>query len=178
MQLSVREIQSSDVAFIIRYWLESSDAHLTGMGVDLSKIPSKETLQQNLIKEIDASLQEKKSYAVIWELEGNPIGHCNINQIVFGKQAYMHLHLWEGQHRKKGVGSELVKKSLPFFFENLQLERLLCEPYALNPAPNRTLAKIGFEFQMTHTTIPGTLNFKQEVHLWKLSKESYKRIVS
>ena len=58
----------------------------------------------------------------------------------------MHLHLWNTTHRKKGVGSILIKKSLPLFFKNYQLEYLDCEPYALIPAPNKTLEKIGFQF--------------------------------
>jgi RimJ/RimL family protein N-acetyltransferase len=177
MQLSVREIQLNDVDLIIRYWLESSDKHLVGMGVDLSKVPAKETFQQNMEEQIKTPIESKKSYALIWECNGQPIGHCNVNQIIFGKQAYMHLHLWEGQYRNKGMGIQLLKKSMPFFFENLQLEQLFCEPYALNPAPNKTLAKIGFEFQMTHVTIPGSLNFEQEVHLWKLTRENYLKIV-
>ena len=177
MHLSVREIQPTDIDFIIRYWLESSDAHLVGMGVDLSKIPARQTLQQNLREQLNTPMEAKKAYALIWELNRQPIGHCNVNRIDFGKEAYMHLHLWEGQHRKKGMGSLLVKKSLPFFFENLELKMLFCEPYALNPAPNRALEKIGFKFEKTHNTTPGSLNFKQEVNLWKLDKTDYEKIL-
>jgi RimJ/RimL family protein N-acetyltransferase len=92
---------------------------------------------------------------------------------VFGEQAYMHLHLWNSGFRQKGSGAILVQKSLPYFFENLKLKTLYCEPYTLNPAPNKTLEKIGFELVKTHVTIPGTLNFEQEVHLWKLTRENY-----
>jgi RimJ/RimL family protein N-acetyltransferase len=58
----------------------------------------------------------------------------------------MHLHLWYPDKRIKGMGVQLVKKSLPYFFNNLHLKTLYCEPYALNPAPNKTLPKVGFEF--------------------------------
>jgi len=73
----------------------------------------------------------------------------------------MHLHLWNAASRKKGIGSQLVKMSLKYFFENLKLKRLFCEPYALNPAPNKTLEKTGFDFVKEYITIPGAFNFEQ-----------------
>jgi RimJ/RimL family protein N-acetyltransferase len=61
--------------------------------------------------------------------------------------------------------------TLPYFFENYSLEELYCEPYALNPAPNRTLAKVGFKLVRQEVTTPGILNFEQEVNLWKITKK-------
>lgn len=129
-----------------------------------------------LINQISIPFKEKMSYALIWCLDGKPIGHNNINAIEFGQSAKMHLHLWNTENRQKGIGTFLIKKSLPFFFENLKLKELWCEPYALNPAPNKTLEKIGFEFQKKYTTIPGSINFEQEVNQWKLTKEQYKKL--
>ena len=71
------------------------------------------------------------------------------------------------------MGRQLVKLSLPFFFNLLHLERIWCEPYALNPAPNRTLEKVGFSFVKRYTTIPGSLNFEQEVNRWVLEREDF-----
>ena len=64
----------------------------------------------------------------------------------------MHLHLWKSSVRQKEADAALVKLTLPFFFENLRLKDLFCEPYALNPAPNKTLAKTGFEFVKEYIT--------------------------
>ncbi len=61
--------------------------------------------------------------------------------------------------------------SLPFFFKNLQLKNVFCEPYALNPAPNRTLEKVGFECLEEYVTVPGYLNFEQPVKRWRMSRE-------
>jgi len=171
--LQVRELEYRDIELLADYWLLSDPKFLEGMGVDLSKLPLREDLTKMLTSQLDSSVEKKQSYALIWELNGKQIGHSNVNQIVFGEQAYMHLHLWKSANRQKGSGLLLIRKSLPYFFENLKLKALYCEPYALNPAPNRALQKIGFEFVKTHTTIPGSLNFEQEVHLWKLTREGY-----
>ena len=82
----------------------------------------------------------------------------------------MHLHLWDSTLRRKGIGTELVKKSVAVFFEKLKLERLICEPYALNPAPTKTLERVGFTFEKEYETTPGSLSFRQKVNRWKLDK--------
>ncbi|NDK57148.1 GNAT family N-acetyltransferase [Pontibacter fetidus] len=175
--LAIREMLAADINLIADYWLTSNPAFLVSMGVDLAKLPTREGLTNMLQAQLQAPYEAKQTYALIWMMDDKPAGHCNVNQIVYGKQAFMHLHLWQPENRQKGVGSELVKKSLPYFFENLRLKELYCEPYALNSAPNKTLEKVGFVFEKQYTTIPGTLNFEQEVKRWKLTKEQYLKII-
>jgi len=176
MILFVREIQKEDIDFIIRYWFKSDSIHLIGMGVDLTKIPKEEDFRKMLSAQLTQPYNEKQSYCIIWQAEGKPIGHSNINKIIFGKEAYMHLHLWDSDVRKKGMGTQLVKMTLPYFFKNMELKKLYCEPYALNPAPNNTLKKIGFDFVKEHITIPGSFNFEQPAKLWELSWEKFKML--
>ncbi|MCH9660378.1 MAG: GNAT family N-acetyltransferase [Bacteroidetes bacterium] len=174
--ITLREMQLQDIDLLVAYWLESNPEFLIGMGVDLDKLPTERKLREAFTNQINCPIPHKQSYALIWELDGKPIGHSNVNQIEFGKQATMHLHVWTSTHRKKGMGSQLVMKSLPFYFEKLKIETLICEPYALNPAPNNTLKKVGFRFIKKYTTTPGASNFKQEVNRWELTKEDYLRI--
>ncbi|WP_162427457.1 GNAT family N-acetyltransferase [Pontibacter pudoricolor] len=174
--LSVRELQTEDIPLIADYWLTSEPDFLVGMGVDLAKVPSREELTAMLTYQLSLPVNQRMSYALIWLEDDKPVGHSNVNKIEFGESAYMHLHLWQPALRQKGAGTELVKQSLPYYFDKLQLKTLYCEPYALNPAPNKTLAKAGFEFVKQHTTIPGTINFEQEVNLWQLTREKYEQI--
>lgn len=173
MQLAVREIEKRDFDLIADYWLHAEPEFLIGMGVDLQKLPARSEFKKMLNEQIELPYERKRSYALIWMANGEPIGHSNINEIEFGKQAKMHLHLWKSGLRHKGLGFELIKMSLPYFFEKLELEVLWCEPYAHNPAPNKTLKKLGFNFVKKHINIPGSLNFEQETNLWKLTKEKY-----
>jgi RimJ/RimL family protein N-acetyltransferase len=171
--LSVREIQNNDIPLITAYWLAAKTVYLQGMGVDVEKMPTQEQWFNILSEPLRQEYKKKKSYCTIWEMDGNPIGHCNINKIIFGQEAFMHLHLWYPDKRTKGAGVQLIKKSLPYFFNNLQLKTLYCEPYALNPAPNKALAKAGFEFVKEYITTPGYLNFEQRVCLWQMTKEQF-----
>jgi RimJ/RimL family protein N-acetyltransferase len=165
-KISVREMQENDIESIIKYWHTSDKEFLTGMGVDLNKIPTREEMEKMLHQQLDQPYEEKGSYCLIWEVDGEAVGHSNVNKIIFGEEAYMHLHLWKNAVRQKGFGTELVKMTVPYFFKNLKLKKLYCEPYALNPAPNKTLEKAGFKFVRTYITTPGWLNFEQQVNLY------------
>ncbi|MEL7119370.1 MAG: GNAT family protein [Bacteroidota bacterium] len=85
----------------------------------------------------------------------------------------MHLHLWKPELRKRGEGTQLVKMSLPLFFETFKLQKLYCEPYALNPAPNKTLPKLGFQFVEQYETIPGWINLPQIVRKYVLDRNNF-----
>ena len=174
--LSVREITSADIDLIIAYWLSADVSFLNGMGADITKMLSGDEWKKMLTEQLNRSLKEKKSYCIIWLSDGHPVGHSNVNKIQFGEEAYMHLHLWKADSRQKGMGTVLVKMSLPIFFDNLELERLYCEPFALNPAPNKTLEKAGFTFIKEHITVPGILNFEQRVKLWELRADNFRKM--
>ena len=174
--LSVREIQKEDIDSLVQYWVGSDPEFMISMGVDLKKLPAKDELTNMLNEQLSTSYKEKKSYCIIWLLNNEAIGHSNINKIIFGEEAFMHLHLWTAEVRQKGFGNELVKLTLPYFFKNLQLKKLYCEPFALNPAPNKTLEKVGFSFIKKHIITPGWINFEQPVNLWEMTYDRFKEV--
>jgi RimJ/RimL family protein N-acetyltransferase len=176
MAVSARPIQQQDIPFLIDYWLSADESFLKSMGADIQKIPPREAWANMLTEQVNTKLTEKKSYCIIWLNDGQPIGHSNASDIIFGDEAHMHLHLWKNEFRKKGMGTALVKLTLPYFFNDLQLKTLYCEPYALNPAPNKILEKTGFHFIKEYTTVPGWLNFEQPVRMWKLTADEFKKL--
>ncbi len=169
--LQIVEAQIEHIPLIADYWTNSEDAYLESLGVDLKKLPSSESFTQMLSTQINLDYDKKGAYALIALVNNIAIGHCNVNAIKYGSEAQMHLHIWQKTNRTKGYGSEMVKKSIPIFFKKLNLRQLWCEPYALNPAPNKTLLKLGFEFVKTYKTTPGSINFEQNVNQYLFKKE-------
>jgi RimJ/RimL family protein N-acetyltransferase len=147
------------------------------MGVDLNKLPSAQEMTQMLSNQISLPYTEKPSFALIATFNGQAIGHCNVNDITFGQEATMHLHLWNTSDRKNGWGTAMVRQSLAIFYEKLQLQTIWCEPYAANPAPNRTLARVGFEFVKKYVTTPGSLSFEQEVNRYRMTRVLFEKIL-
>lgn len=168
--LSVRPMEGKDIDALVSYWFDSSPVYLEGMGVDTSKMPTKSAWREMLETQLHLPIENRRSYCIIWEVDGVSIGHCNTNPTSFGEEAYMHLHLWKSLERQKGLGTAFVRMTVPRFFQDLELKTLYCQPYALNIAPNRTLEKAGFRFIKEYVTVPGFINFEQPVKLWEISK--------
>ncbi len=173
MRRNIRELSINDIDRIINYFLQAEQDFLRGMGVEPKKLPQYNDWQKILLEDLDRSTPQKNFYYLIWELDDCPVGHSNINKIIFGKEAYMHLHLWEQGERGSGNGTYFIRKSIDKYFKNFELQNLFCEPYAMNPAPNKTLAKIGFELVKKYDTTPGWINFHQTVNRWVLSQEKW-----
>ena len=176
MQRHVREAGIDDIPLIVGYFHNADAAFLEGMGVDPGKLPDFDAWRDLINEDMEKPPEDKSLFYLIWEIDSVPAGHSNINKIVHGREAYMHLHLWRPQARRSGNGQWLFKASISRYFEKFLLERLYCEPYALNPAPNRILEKAGFDLVTSYETIPGWINYHQPVNRWVLSKENYIRL--
>lgn len=175
--LSVREYQLNDIEKVVNYFVDADDEFVKDMGADKSKFPTKEEWTNKLKSELGKPYSQKTFYYIIWLINDEPIGHSNVNAIDYGKTAVMHLHIWDNKKRKSGFGLEFLKLTIPYYFKHLKLETLICEPSAKNPAPNRTLKKVGFELVKTYDTTPGWINFHQTVNRFELSKAEFENSV-
>jgi [ribosomal protein S5]-alanine N-acetyltransferase len=171
MKLSVREIKLKDIEKIVDYFILADSEFLIEMGADKNKLPQREAWIEKLVSEYEKSYKAKAFYYIIWLLDNQEIGHSNINNIDFGKSATMHLHLWNNEKRSDGLGMAFLRLTIPFYFMNFSLKKLICEPYSKNIAPNRVLKKLGFEFIQSYETKPGSINFYQTVNRYELKKE-------
>ncbi len=165
-----------DMPKVIDYFLNADAAFLENLGVDRKKLLPDKEWTRILTEDFKLPNEQKQFYYITWLADEIPVGHSHINKIVFGIEAFMHLHLWNAETRQKGMGTELVKLTLPYYFKNFRLKRLYCEPYALNAAPNRTVAKAGFEFEKKYETTPGWINYFQLVNRWILTVEKYRQL--
>ena len=171
MNRNIRELEIQDIDSVINYFLKADRGFLLNMGVDPNKLPGREKWYRLLVEDVHRPIRQKEFYYVIWELDGTAVGHSNINKITYGKEAYMHLHLWRSDKRREGYGTYFINESILRYFDTFDLQHLYCEPYSLNPAPNRTLRKAGFTLLKTYETTPGWINFRQLVNRWVLTRE-------
>lgn len=172
-QLSIRPLELKDINAISSYWTESPHSFLKAMGVDITKLPTSGQMAAMLEGQLALPIEQRRSNCVIWELNGHAIGHCNTNPTTFGDEAFMHLHLWQPENRIKGMGLAFVRLTIPWFFNYLKLKRLYSEPFALNPAPSKTLENAGFELEKEYVTTLGSLNFEQPVKRWIMTRERF-----
>ncbi|HUW87097.1 MAG TPA: GNAT family protein [Candidatus Paceibacterota bacterium] len=167
-RLSVREMTLADVEVRINYFHDASDDHLRVMGVDRALLPSREDWYAFYEEDLALSIRDRTTYSLLWELDKQIVGFSSVSNIVFGEEAFLHLHILSPTRRQGGLGAEFVRKSAKVYFEVLELKRLFSEPNAFNIAPNRALQRAGFRYLFTHETTPSPINFPQTVTRWVL----------
>lgn len=169
-RITVREMPLSDVGIRIRYFHEASDRHLQVLGVDRARLPDPDAWRAFHERDYERPLEERECFLLSWEVDHRPIGFSSLDHIVPGEHAFMHLHILEPSRRRRGLGTEFVRRSSALYLEAFDLERLFCEPNAFNVAPNRTLQRAGFSYVLSHETTPGPINFHQVTTRWVLER--------
>jgi RimJ/RimL family protein N-acetyltransferase len=168
--LVVREMPLESVDIRIDYFHDSSDEHLHLLGVDRALLPGREAWRASYAEDDARPIEQRQSYSLLWELDGQEVGFSSAHPITYGHEAFLHLHILDEGQRRTGLGAEFVRRSADHYFDVLALERLYSEPNALNAAPNRTLQRAGFRFLFSHKTTPGPLNFPQVATRWVLER--------
>jgi RimJ/RimL family protein N-acetyltransferase len=166
IELKVRPMGVEDLDVRVRYFQEATDEHLRLLGVDREKLHTLDAWARSFEECLTRPVETRTDHGLIWEADGEPIGFSTADRIVFGDSAYMHLHLLHSEHRRKGYGAALVRRSTRTYVELFELKRLFCEPHAFNLAPNRAVQAAGFRYVSTQWTTPSPLNIEQVTNLW------------
>ena len=168
-ELTVRPFASrEDYELMLDYFYSADASFLHGMGVDPRRLPARTKWLDALLVDHENPDETKDRFYLVWLLQGRRVGHSSINKIIYQKEAYIHLHLWNLELRRAGLGTQFMRKSIIFFWQRYKLEKLYCEPWAENPAPNRVLEKLGFKLVRRYKTVPGPIACEQEVNQYEL----------
>ena len=173
---NVRQLIPSEFDRVIDYFLKSDKNYLQTLGTDINKLPSKGDWYNFMATEYQKSFTEKKYFCLGWQYEQQLIGHSAMDNINYGQEARIHLHIWEPLMRNKGLGSRFLSLSIAYYFEQFALQRIICTPKATNTPPNKTLSKVGFEFLGPLETVPHPICFKQIVNQYILERNDFIKI--
>ena len=170
-EIEVRPFSSrEEYELMLDYFYKADEPFLRGMGVDPLKLPPRDKWLDALLVDHEKPDTERDRFYLIWIFRGERVGHSSINKIIHGTEAFIHLHLWNSKLRKAGLGMEFARRSANFYFERFNLKKLVCEPWAENPAPNRVLEKLGFTFVRRYRTIPVVIAYEQDVNRYELRR--------
>src|SRR5947209_6709133 len=139
MNLSVREMTFCETPLLLDYFGAAAPEYLDAMGVDPSRLAPRDVWQARLEAEFGVPDERRQLFYVIWLLDDAPVGYSSCDRIALGEQANMHLHVTIPELRRKGIGTECVRRSVEIYFQRFRLKRLFCQPNALNVPAHRTL---------------------------------------
>jgi RimJ/RimL family protein N-acetyltransferase len=163
---------AADYLGMVEYFLSAPEPFLRGMGVDPHKLPARAAWLERLLPDLTRPDRQKRTFYLGWDRDGVRVGHCNVNPLLYGEHAGVHLHLWDARAHGAGLGTELLRRSIRVFFQRFELRSLYCEPFAENPAPNRVVTKVGFRLLKRYRTSPGLINFEQDVNRYVIDRSA------
>lgn len=138
-------MRAEEAVHVVRYFHGLSDGDLERMGVVArAELPEPGDWERRLVAVIDVAPQAATSAYFTWFVDGAPVGFSSLKDLRTGGEGRMHLHMWSAAHRGQGHGAWLFCATALQAYDRFQLRRILCEPKADNPMPNRMLARVGF----------------------------------
>ena len=149
MELSVRPLAAQDFEGFINYWLGLSPAEIERLGVAVDCLPTADRMRSDLEAMLATPDEAVSNFVLAWCIDGQTIGHSSLKDIVPGESGSIHLHMWRADLRGKGHGADLFCLAAVEFYNRFNLKRIVCEPKADNPSPNRLLQRIGFPLVST-----------------------------
>jgi RimJ/RimL family protein N-acetyltransferase len=167
MNPSIRDLQLPDIPILSNYWSSLTPADLTRMSIIAEKLPTPAEFQARLAKLIPIPLIERQADPLIWLIDNKPVGFTNLNNIQRPGQGDIHLHMIDAGMRGKGYGQKLFMMSVNEYFKRHGLRKIICQPSAKNPAPNKLMAALKMPILKTYTTIPSVLTFEHEVNRYE-----------
>src|SRR2546428_3605836 len=174
-RLTVRPLETEDLDGYIAYFTRPSKVDAERMGLDINRVPSATRLRSDLEAMIATPLDRFHSFVLAWCVDGKAIGHSSLKDIVPGDFGSIHLHMWRANLRGKGYGPRLFCLSVLDFYERFSLKRMICEPKADNPMPNRMLKKIGFPLILTHVAASSELSVVCELNRYEILRNVAER---
>jgi hypothetical protein len=79
--------------------------------------------------------------------------------------------MWRTDLRGKGHGPYLFCMAAVEFYKRFKLKRIICEPKANNPSPNRLLQRIGFPLISTRIGRSSELSTICKLNRYEISRE-------
>jgi [ribosomal protein S5]-alanine N-acetyltransferase len=171
MHLSVRPLVAKDFDGFINYWLGLSQAEIERLGVAIDRLPSAAQMRSDLEAMLAAPDDGVRSFVLAWCINGEAIGHSSLKDIVPRDSGSIHLHMWRADLRGKGHGPYLFCLAAVDFYQRLNLKRIICEPKADNPAPNRLLQRIGFPLISTRIGRSSELSTICKLNRYDIARE-------
>jgi RimJ/RimL family protein N-acetyltransferase len=175
MELTVRPLVPKDFNGFINYWLGLSQAEIACMGVAIDRMPSATQMRRDLEAMLAAPKDAARSFVLAWCINGEAIGHSSLKGIVPGGFGNVHLHMWRADLRGKGYGPRLFCLAAVDFYDRFKLKRMICEPKADNPSPNRLLQRIGFPLISTRVGTSSELSVICKLNRYDIVREIAER---
>lgn len=171
MELVLRDLEEADIPALVEYWHDSDPGFLQAVGVDLSKITTREETRQRYLSMLPSPPGEERSRRLLVVADGErPLAYSNIN-IRSPQEAYAHAHILDPRLRNQGLASNLFLSLTRIYLHHFGVETLIFQTAPENEPVNRLLQRFGLTPRRVHMPQPDGMSRPGDFNLYQLSRE-------
>jgi len=158
------DLSDGGVEAIVRYWHESSDAHLDFLGIDRARLGGPSDTRARFESALRTGSPDQKSVAFAIRLDRALVGYTLLNRYA-PEINYSHWHIIAAERRAAGLSSALYPHRIKLYFDLYPLARLTHQTRTRNIAVNRMLDKFVPVAETKHVDNPDGVALPGEFHL-------------
>src|SRR5262245_11046297 len=127
LDVSVRDMEISDLPKVLDYWFRSPPGFVEAMGVDWAKMPAEAQMKDHLSRRlmVNQQLPKSKLNALTISAAGRAIGFHTLVPVTEGECGVFHAHIWDSEIRRQGVAYQSYPLACLLFFERFNLQKIL-----------------------------------------------------
>src|ERR1051325_11120745 len=114
-EVTIRDVEESDVEALVSYWHDSDPAYLYSLGVNLSKLASREQTRARFLSSMPGAQEPPERAAFVVTADGRPVAYTNLN-FRSADEAVAHFHTLDRSALVKGIVYLLFPETLKIFF--------------------------------------------------------------
>ena len=160
----LRALAAEDVEDVVRFWHETGDELLDFLGIDRSRLGTREDTHQRFLRAIPSGDPAQMNLAFAIDVDGTLSGYTLLNRYS-PEVNYSHWHIIRPELRGAGLSSALYPCRIKMYFDAAPLQCLIHQTRTRNIAVNRMLDKWVPIAETRHIDDPDGVALPGEFHL-------------
>jgi len=174
-QVVLRDIEESDVETLVNYWHNTDPAYLASIGVDLTKLASRDVTRTRFLSSLPGAQQPPERATFVVTCDGQLVAYTNLN-FKSMDEVYAHVHTVVRSTLAKALVYAYFPEMIKIFFKRFPITRLKMQTSPANQNINRFLAQFGLAPQRVHLATPDGMARPGDFNIYEIPRSAANQI--
>ena len=174
-QVVLRDIEKSDIETLVSYWHDTDPAYLSSLGVDLTKLASRDVTRSRFLSSLPGAQQPPERATFVVTCDGQLAAYTNLNFKPMD-EVYVHVHTVVRSSLAKALVYAYFPEMIKIFFNCFPINQLTMQTSAKNQNINRFLVKFGLAPRHVHLTAPDGMARPGDFNVYQIPRSAANQI--
>lgn len=174
-QVVLRDIEESDVDVLVSYWHDTDPAYLASLGVDLTKLASRDVTRSRFLSSRPGAQQPPERATFVVTCDARLVAYTNLN-FKSMDEVYVHVHTVVRSSLAKALVYVYFPEMIKIFFNRFPITQLTMQTSPENQNINRFLAKFGLAPQRVYLTTPDGMARPGDFNVYEIPRSAANQI--